>query len=476
MGKLLKFGLIGLGAALLLFVVAMVAGYYWLLGYLKSEGFRDMVKHETGKSFQMEIDLMPLNWSGTSIYTDGLQGKALDDNPVQSLRAEQLRANLNLYGVLDGVWDVPSIELQQLRLKLESPHQKGSHSVTSPHKKKAHADKPKQKPAEEGETVAAPDQAAHQEGLASYLPSEVKIGQVSIQEVDVEWVPEGSPPIKLKEMKVLAEPRGNAWDVFGQKGVLTIPEWPKMQIPEIKLRATETAIFVTEAKLRVKRQGNIELSGEVETTEDQQLNLAAKVQRLPLSTLLEGDWRMRILGNIFGKAKAEGSLRAPEGLTVSGNVRLQDGRLEALPVLNEIAAVTKYDEFRSVPLQQARAKFKWTPQKLEVRNLMLKSEGLLVVKGNFTQKGILLSGKLEVGTTPRALRFLPGAEKYVFTKKHDGYVWTEMNLSGTTLKPEEDLSQRLKDAAILGIGEGAAETVIDVMDKAQEYIPNIFGN
>ena len=152
-------------------------------------------------------------------------------------------------------------------------------------------------------------------------------------------------------------------------------------------------------------------------------------------------------------------------------IKVQDGRLEALPMLNEIATLTKYDSFRSVPLQKAHAKFDWATDKLTIRDLELKSEGLLIIKGHIKQEGIKLDGLLQVATVPAALRYLPGAQNYVFTREELGYVWTDVKISGTTLDPQEDLSARLKDAAINQVGQDAVDTVEDLMDTARDIIP-----
>lgn len=466
MGKIFKYVLVLSAVVFFLLIAGLVGGYYWLLGYLKSDDFRQMVREESGKAFEMQVDLMPLHWTGSSIYTDGLSGQALGATPVRDLRADQLRANLDIYGVLDGVWEVPTIEVQRVRLLLAAPHQAGTDSVIFANEEPTAALSFDDDPG-----ASAPEAEAAPSFLEGLLPTEVKIGEVSVQDVEVEWVPEGSAPITLDGLRVLAQPRGVAWDILGQNGTVKIPDWPDLQVADTKLRYTPEAVYVTEANLRVDNQGRIKLSGEVATTEDQQMKLNAQVQRVPLSTLLEGDWRMRILGNIFGDVDAEGSLSSPEGLSISGEVSLQDGRLEALPVLNDIAALTKYEDFRSVPLQKASAKFNWTPVQLEVRDLELKSEGLLIIQGWFQQEGIQIKGKLEVATVPAALRFLPGAEEYVFTRQELGYVWTEVNLSGTTLDPKEDLSERLKGAAVQQLGDDAFDTVDQVIDAAREFIP-----
>jgi len=52
-----------------------------------------------------------------------------------------------------------------------------------------------------------------------------------------------------------------------------------------------------------------------------------------------------------------------------------------------------------------------------------------------------------VGVAPSSLRWLPGSRTRVFTQAHDGYVWTDLKLSGPLDQLSEDLSARLMSAA-----------------------------
>src|SRR5690606_17494858 len=85
--------------------------------------------------------------------------------------------------------------------------------------------------------------------------------------------------------------------------------------------------------------------------------------------------------------------------------------------------------------------------RLELRNLVLQSDGLVRVEGRIDLVGDQLEGDLAVGVVPGTMRWIPGAERLVFTEERNGFLWAPLKLAGTTTSPREDLSARLIAAA-----------------------------
>ncbi|MEM1297536.1 MAG: hypothetical protein AAGH89_19370, partial [Verrucomicrobiota bacterium] len=70
-----------------------------------------------------------------------------------------------------------------------------------------------------------------------------------------------------------------------------------------------------------------------------------------------------------------------------------------------------------------------------------------------------------IGVTPGTLRWIPGAERQVFTENRDGFLWAPLNLTGTTSEPKEDLSGRLIAAAGEEILKGLPDGVLKEVNK-----------
>jgi hypothetical protein len=168
-------------------------------------------------------------------------------------------------------------------------------------------------------------------------------------------------------------------------------------------------------------------------------------------------------GSISGEIDVRTPLPMNNALIVSGKLSLDNGQLEALPVLDQIATFTRLQQFRTLKLTRASADFRQENQRITVQNFVAESVGLIRMEGAFTVQNGMIEGAFEVGVTPSSLQWLPGSQERVFTQTRGGYVWTPMRLTGPLDKPEEDLSPRLaaaaKGAIIDGVENGVRGTI-----------------
>ncbi len=86
-----------------------------------------------------------------------------------------------------------------------------------------------------------------------------------------------------------------------------------------------------------------------------------------------------------------------------------------------------------------------------------------------------LDGIFQVGIAPGTLRWVPGAESKVFSRREDGFLWATMRLVGPLDSPSEDLSDRLYDAAVAATIEEAPKKVIETGAQALDAGKNAAG-
>ncbi|MES2570342.1 MAG: hypothetical protein V4710_09865, partial [Verrucomicrobiota bacterium] len=115
---------------------------------------------------------------------------------------------------------------------------------------------------------------------------------------------------------------------------------------------------------------------------------------------LTGDWRLRLHGSISGEIDVQTPLPVTPGLMMSGHVTLNNGQLEALPVLDQIAIFTRLQQFRTLKLSSASADFRQENGRLAVSNFVAESAGLIRIEGAFTVRDGKIDGVFEVGVTP----------------------------------------------------------------------------
>ena len=140
-------------------------------------------------------------------------------------------------------------------------------------------------------------------------------------------------------------------------------------------------------------------------------------------------------------------LDTEEPVAVSGALKLTDGVLQELAALDKIAALTRHPRFRRLPLHVVRARFSYAQGTLKVTDFRAESEGLICVEGSFTVEKKRIRGRFQLGVSPDVAESIPGARESVFTKAHEGYVWTPVRLRGPLESPRDDLKPRLVKAA-----------------------------
>lgn len=428
----------GLAAgALIGSVLLAAAAHWWLQRYLHSDAFRRLISAQTSAALRVEGEYLPLHWSGMTAYSDGFYGRGQPGSLLKEVRADQIRAEFAIAGLLRNRWRISGLQVQQLTLKVGSADGRTPEASASTH------------------TAA---------------PLEVRLDPLQAESATVEWTTSHGATGSLRNAKLVVAlgPELGHLSVWG--GELRLPGVPPLWVEEGKLRFQQETIFVSHSRLRVADGGRWSVSGQISLSEAQESNLTLRYDEVPLERWLPSDWRGRLIGMAHGESRLWGRLGRVEAVQAEGTIELSGARLEALPVLNRLAVFTGSEQFRQVQLQKARAEYHWNPARLIVRRVLLESVGLLRIEGGCVVENNVLNGEFEVGVASATLRWLPGARSRVFTVEREGYQWTKVRVQGPTTDLREDLSGRLLAAA----GTEAIESTKDVIQKGAETLLGIF--
>lgn len=455
-----------MGRAILIAICAMVAalavvvaGLYIVANrWLASDEFRAWASAEVSKALGVEGEFQPPRWSQSTVYSEGFVGQGPPDGGVSGIRAEQVRAQFDPRGILQGVWRLDTLTVGRVTidLGLRQPASAGAPQTERRDK----------------ETPAVPRRRRAWKISLPFVPKRFEMRQVKVESFDLRW-PAGSNGIgSLAGTAVDAGSKGRTWEFLGQGGTLRYPGVPDMSITGFNVRLDWPTLYVTSADVALKegRQGAVSVSGEANCEGDRPVDLNVRVEGLPVDRFLTADWRARLEGRLSGTARFTGPTRRGDEFRADGELRVSDGRVSALPVLDEIASLTGTDAFRSFKLDRADAKVRWSGGKLVFEDIWIESHGLLRINGTVSDHGGQIEGALEVGTTEDRLKLIPGARRHVFTREADGYVWAQsgVRLSGTRDQIQEDLTPRLASGAVREVQEnigGAVRGMLDIIDK-----------
>ncbi len=412
------------GTVLVLLIAALVGGSLAVNSYLRSEGFRQRIAEETGRAFRAEAAYEPLEWSGPSAYSDSAVLRGNTGSALGHVEANQIRATVNWRAIFSGAWRIEDLQMTRLEGVFQVPFEMQSSEIPAP--------------------ASAPS------GLLAFLPKRFEIGSVRIADADLTF-----GPVRATSVPLTITPDGKGWVFSADGGRLLVPHLPEMEIESLRAREQGREFFLSNASLRLGATGKITASGDSLAGGSLRLRWSA----VDVGDLLGGEWKTRLFGIVSGEATVSGTR------TLSGRIRLEEGRLEGVPVLDRIASFTGTPSFRRMPLQEWSMEFSHSDGVWTLQKIVLESRGLLRLEGSATV-GVdgALAGRFQVGVTPQTLQWLPGSRERVFTEARNGYVWTGLTLGGTLEKPTEDLSGRLATA----MGEAVLETGGAVIEKVPD--------
>jgi hypothetical protein len=264
-----------------------------------------------------------------------------------------------------------------------------------------------------------------------------------------------------------------AYTATGRGGELDFP-WaivPELRLGEARMRYQDKAMFLLGSDFGLYERGYATLSGEASSDG---YAFTGKLDDVLAGEILPEDWSQRVSGRIaadFTVAKVRG------GPSVGGSLRMYDGVLTALPVLDALGAYGGDPRFRRLTLSEASLDYLWEDGALTISNLKLGSEGLMRVEGRLrVEADERIDGRFRVGLTPGTLARIPGAETKVFVPGERGLLWTDVRVTGTVDDPREDLSERLILAAGLRMFEVLPETGEKVLKYTNRVVdPEVVG-
>lgn len=435
----LKFVLIGGGVFLVLLLAALLTAKSMLNDWLRGEGFRDWLAQRTAQALRSDVSLATLEWSGSEVYAKRFEATGRPEASFSELVLDGVRARPG--GIADKAVQVPEIAVNRLDLRF-SPERKAP-------------------PLPETAAPSSPPQRTLLPGwLANHLPNRAEIGEITVATTRISVEKAEGQVFLLDGARATLRPETGTgfWEVEGRGGRIALPRQPEIALKDLRLRWKGREIFLDRCALGIYRNGHVDGRGEIGFEGPGRFDLELEVSSIDIDELVQGDWRDRLAGTVHGPVRVNG---APGSLVYEGTIHVSDGAVEGIPVLKRIAQHTRTERFERLALNQAKADFRREGDRLELRQIVLQSDGLARIEGRVDLVGDEIAGELSVGVVPGTMRWIPGAERLVFTEERRGFLWAPLKLSGTTAAPREDLSARLVAAAGEALADDLPEGLID---------------
>jgi hypothetical protein len=434
MKKLPRRALAFLIALLALIVLAFFIGHWFLVG----GRFRRHLDSAVGGALRARVVFHPLRFHDETFSSGGFVAVGKPHAFFAELRAGQVRAVVNWRGLLDHRWEIDQLKFENLEVQL----------TKKPFPKSKVAIRPRK-----------PHRARSQ-------PWRLDLREAEVAHSSWHW---GVAPANRGSVVGTAfrlRPNEGGWLLNAHGGTVVQTGFPPLKIDAARLRYGDNTIFLTDGALR-SSDDRINLTGKI--VFEHAADFQAHFTHLTLAPLLPADWRGRLRGHLAGSAQVHAPL--PHGdVRVQADLRLIDGQLDSVPLLDRIAGFTRNKRFRQVPLTRGSVAIARSAGVTTLKNLVIESAGLLRVEGSCQIIRNQLQGDLQLGLAPEILHAIPGAEAHVFTVKHDGYAWAPLRLTGPIAHPHEDLSVRLASAAAAELLKNPKKTLHDLSKALRDLL------
>jgi len=425
LGKLLM----GFG---MLLVLAAGFGYHGLRSYLHSEGFRKFLSAEVSRAARMEGSFDPFRWDGLAVETPGFH--ATGTGVMAGVEADNIDTEVGFGGIRRGVWEVKATRITRLEMMLDLT-KKDEPAPTEPAERKKEVMKKQ----------------------PGWVPGKIELESLQIGEIAIK-AKTASGDIRTKGMSLKATPdKGkNAFKGEITGGTVVSPfTWvPELRVKNILGTYRDGSAFITKAEVNAWEDARINAFGEWDSRE-KTYSFEGDISRVKCAELLDENWARRLTGDVSSTFSVD-NLRG--GMVMVGDLEISNGTLTALPMLDSLAAYADTRRFRILQLNEARMKWRWEKGGMLLTDIAMGSEGLIRIEGSLSIRGNAIDGRFRLGLAPGTLSNIPGAETDVFLPGTHGLLWTPLHVTGTLDHPEEDLTERLIEAAGMRMFETLPET------------------
>lgn len=456
---LLRLSMFLLAGVLVTGVVVYFSASAWIQNYLRSDACRELLARRIGDAAKARCEIEPISWSGWNVYSAGVTLESDTAAGWKRIECEGVQSSLDWSGVRRGEWHVSAINFDRLRISLSEPAKTSVQSAA-----------PASAPVEIENVASEPTVPSW---IRRWLPTRTVIDELDVHTFDLQpFTPGAGVAVAGVHLKARPASDEGAWKINGDGGRVLLPGLSEpFRLGAAAARLDARAFVLHDATAHWLGDSEVTSRGELPFESNQGWKFAGRVIGLDLRHVLSEAWKPKISGVVEAVYEVSGQTGSP--VLTTAKLKVKSGIVQALPLLERVADFTHTDRFRRIVMDEAKFDVEVQGVRTRVTNLVLHSNGLIRVEGDFLIDGKLLNGNLQIGVSSETLRWMPGAQNHVFTDSHagkvPGFVWTRVVLSGTLDSPKENLSNRLLaamgkavllDAPMEVLGTGA-----DVMGK-----------
>ena len=288
-----------------------------------------------------------------------------------------------------------------------------------------------------------PEPVGRKPWFAIFLPNRVYLEKIESERANITWRFRGERA-GFFDTQLLITPHGRDFEYVATGGRLKIALLPDLDLRHTHLLITKTLLTLYNLDLASDSQSDerILVQGHAGLGEDRSVDAKANFDRIAIQRWLPAEWERRLKGSASGDLHWAGKDPKLESSAGEGSLRIRDGRIEDLPLLQKLAELARKPSFERLNLNKCSLSLAWHYPEIDIKDIIIEEQGKFRIDGEISIKGRLLRGTLNLGLTREYLDWLPNPEE-VFNRRSGAYLTTNVHLSGTIDEPVQDLSPRI---------------------------------
>ena len=279
--------------------------------------------------------------------------------------------------------------------------------------------------------------------FAIFLPKRVYLKKIESDHANVTWRFRGEQA-GFFGTQLLITPHGPDFEYVATSGRLKMALFPDLDLRRAHLLITKTLITVYDINLasNSSSEESIHAQANAGIGKDRSVDFKANFNAVPIRPWLPVEWKGRLKGSAFGDLHWTGTDPKLENSSGEGSLRIRKGRIDEVPLLEKLAELAQKKSFEHLALNECSLGFGWKYPKIDIKNISIEERGKFRIEGELSIDQRRLRGTIRLGLTREYLDWLPNPEE-VFSRRQNGYLWTNVRLFGTIDDPEQDLSPRI---------------------------------
>jgi len=384
-----------------------------LTHYIESEAFRTAMENETAKGLhfpQCHYSLIRRT-SAFAAQTESLEARD-GQKAMKSLDAHGITATFDPLGVFVRQWRFSDVRVQSGDVEIQI-------------------------------YKANPEAVAPKPWFGILLPNRVYLNRIETPQANITWRFRGERA-GFFGTQLLIMPHGPDFEYFATGGRLKTALLPDLDLRSAHLLITKTLLTIYDIDLASDsgRGESIYARANAGIGKDRSVDLRANFDQVPIRSWLPAEWKEHLAGNAFGDLHWAGKDPKLESSSGEGSLGVKNGRIDNLPVLEKLAELSQKKSFEHLALNDCSFSFGWKYPKIDIENIAIEERGKFRIEGEMSIEQRRLRGTIRLGLTREYLDWLPNPGE-VFSRKQNGYLWTNVHLSGTIDDPGQDLSPRI---------------------------------